>query len=141
MQQGIAHIDRLVEHREALRRTASGATLDIGAPTYTVITTSPRAPQLDYSNAIFAHARSHGININVYYMRARGLFDWYLDGHRLNVVAGIIGDWYAGIPLGALPDWMRYIMPVPWSELSNVGFTASCTADPQRGPAPFAPKP
>lgn len=137
--QALAHLQRLADHREALRQRAADAgwVLEITSPVYTVITTSPHAPKLDYHGKIFAEARRLGISLKVYHPRAQSLFDWYLDGHWLNRVGGRIGDWYVGIPYGALPDWTRWVDPS--DELPNEGFTADCTPTPPAAPAPDPP--
>lgn len=138
--QAKAHIDRLVEHRAALRNAfrhvTDGAswTLELTAPTYTVVTTSPRAPALDYNGEILRYAREKGVNLEVYYPRAASFFDWYLDGYRLNAVAGRFNDWYASVPYGEAPEWGRWL--IPGYELENVNFTADCTPTPIRDRAP-----
>lgn len=136
--QTLAHIDRLAEHREALWNSAGRPVhLDIGAPTYTVITTSPRAPKLDANDEILAHARLRGVNLEVYQLQKRFYVDWYLTGYRLNAVAGRIGDWYANISYGAAPDWAQWFLQ--GGILPEEGFRATCDPLPVQDKAPDPP--
>ncbi len=108
------HIDRLVAHREALRRNAidehGNASISVTAPTYVVVTTSPES-RLDTDNEILNHAREKGVNLHVYRLYERLFFDWYLRGERLNVVFGGYNDWYVGVPLAEIPDWADWFVP------------------------------
>lgn len=46
----------------------------------------------------------NGVNLHAYRPRARYLFDWYIEGERLNVVLGGYDDWYVGVPIGEFPN-------------------------------------
>ena len=134
--QAIGHIDRLIEHREALRNNAGGVLTSITAPTYVVITTSPHE-NLDYHNRIFDHARDNGINIRVYRPQSRYGVDWYFAGERSNSVLGGYDDWYAGIPHDAIPNWLDWIDPT--KDLPDEGLRMNCTPEVIREGAPKSP--
>ena len=136
IEQAIGHIDRLVAHREALRKNADGVSLSVTAPTYVVVTTSPHE-NLDYHNRVFNHARDNGVNLRVYRPQSQYFIDWHFTGERLNTVFGGYDDWYAGIPHDAVPNWLDWIDPT--RELPDEGLRMTCTPDVIREGAPKSP--
>lgn len=67
--------------------------------------------------------------------------DWELRGERQNLVLGGYDDWYLDLPLGQLPDWLRWLTNdyAGIEKLDDVEITMTCTPDVIRDPAPPPP--